>query len=189
MAKGFTLLTLSLFVTACAQGSPSSLAPTSATVTSPSYVSTPASGGILGWVWDDVCPSGKPPQRAVAPAPKGCVTDSSTLGPYRGDGVPAQGHPGIAGVVISLGVGQCPSTGSAETVTSPSDYSFAFTELLPGTYCVSVDPSRQPNASILGSGMWTAPDVKLGVIGVTIRIGPREYRSGVGFGWDSRFKP
>lgn len=189
MRKGLTLLILSLVITACAPSESPSPVESGAAGTPSSNMSVAETGGIIGWVWDDICESTKPPVSDVTAAPPGCVAEASAMGGFHGDGVPAQGHAGILGVVINLGAGECPSTGLGVAITTPSDNSFAFTDLLPGTYCISVDPSRQPNDRILGSGIWTAPALKQGVIGTTIRIGPGEFRSGVGFGWDYQFKP
>jgi len=189
MRKAVTLLVLIPLVTACARGGSGSPNAGDAAGTPSTNMSVAETGGIIGWVWDDVCDSTSPPVPADAAAPSGCVAEASPVGAFHGDGLPAQGHGGILGVAVDLGAGECPSTGLGEAITIPSDNSFAFTELLPGTYCVSIDPSRQPNDRILGSGMWTAPALKEGVSGATIRIGPGEFRSGVRFGWDYKFKP
>jgi hypothetical protein len=60
------------------------------------------------------------------------------------DGVLNGGEPGIVGATLDLGSGACPSTGLAATTTNHLGY-YAFNNLLPGTYCVTVQIGLAPD--------------------------------------------
>ena len=149
----------------------------------------PGSAMISGWVWHDQCDSGKDGQPAPASTPPGCVQEVSPLGSYYADGVLATDEPLIEGVVVTLGEGECPSTGMAETSTIITDLSYSFSSLKAGTYCVSIDPQREPNLAILQPGVWTYPAVTQGEIGTTVTLAEGEYKGMVNFGWDYQFQP
>lgn len=150
----------------------------------------PQSASISGWVWHDLCDSGKDGQPPPAISTLvGCVGEETALGPYHANGVQDLVDPSIEGVVVSLGEGECPSTGLAEMSTIVTDLSYYFTSLSAGTYCVSIDPQREPNFSILRPGIWTYPYISQDIISTTVTLGPGEYRGMVNFGWDYQFKP
>jgi len=149
----------------------------------------PPGAMISGWVWHDQCESGKDGQPIPVTIPLGCMNEVSPLGPYHADGVMAIDEPLIEGVVVTLGEGECPSTGMAEMSTIITDLSYSFTELKAGTYCVSIDPQREPNYSILRPGVWTYPRVSQGVISTAVTVAAGEYKGMVNFGWDYQFQP
>ena len=149
----------------------------------------PASAMISGWVWNDLCDSGKDGQPTPATTPAGCVKEDSPLGPYHADGELSPDEPLIEGIVVTLGEGECPSTGLAEYSTIVTDLSYSFSGLKAGTYCVSIDPQREPNFSILRPGVWTYPAVTEGEIGTTVTLAEGEYKGMVNFGWDFQFQP
>jgi hypothetical protein len=149
----------------------------------------PGSAMISGWVWHDLCDSGQDGEPAITTTPDGCVQAVSALGNYHADGLMAINEPHIGGVVVTLGEGICPSTGLAEVTTITTDLSYDFGSLKAGSYCVSIDPQREPNLSILRPGEWTYPDVEQGVISTTVTLYPGEYRGMVNFGWDYQFQP
>ena len=149
----------------------------------------PWSASISGWVWHDQCDSGKDGQPSPVTTPPGCVKEDSPLGLYHADGVLAVDEPLIEGVVVTLGEGACPSTGLAETTTIVTDLSYMFTSLKAGKYCVSIDPHREPNFSILRPGEWTYPNIAQDVISTTVTLAPGEYKGMVNFGWDYQFQP
>ena len=117
------------------------------------------------------------------------MKEDSPLGLYHADGVLATDEPLIEGVVVTLGEGACPSTGLAESSTIITDLSYSFSSLKAGTYCVSIDPQREPNFSILRPGVWTYPLVSQGVISTTVTVAAGEYKGMVNFGWDYQFRP
>jgi len=149
----------------------------------------PGSAMISGWVWHDQCDSGKDGQPPPLSAMVGCVFGETAIGPYHANGVQDLADPLIEGVVVSLGEGECPSTGLAEQSTIVTDLSYSFTSLKAGTYCVSIDPQREPNYSILTPGVWTFPVTTQGVISSTVRVTNGEYKGMVNFGWDYQFQP
>jgi hypothetical protein len=144
---------------------------------------------ISGWVWHDLCESGKDGETAPATTPEDCVQEDSPLGNFHADGAFSNTEPLIEGVVVTLGEGACPSTGLAETATIITDLSYNFAGLKAGTYCVSIDPQREPNLSILRPGVWTYPTISQDVISTTITLAADEYKGMVNFGWDYQFKP
>jgi len=143
----------------------------------------PQEGSIGGVVWHDECatPWGDPP----ATPPEGCVVLPD--GGYLANGVLEAGEPGLAGVVVALGAGACPSTGLA-TTTAAADGSYLFSGLSAGTYCVSVDALDSTNETILIPGGWTNPPAE-GLASVTVSLAPGEDNLGVSFGWDFQFPP
>jgi hypothetical protein len=149
----------------------------------------PGSASISGWLFNDRCDSGQDGEASPSTTPAGCVEETSPLGKYHADGVLANDEALIEGVVVSLGEGPCPSTGLAEATTIVTDLSYMFSSLKAGTYCVSIDPQREPNFSILRPGIWTYPAVAEGELGMTITVSPGEYVGMVNFGWDYQFQP
>ena len=144
---------------------------------------------ISGWVWHDLCESGKDGETAPATNPEGCVQEESPLGNFHADGTFSNTEPLIGGVVVALGKGACPSTGLAETSTIITDLSYSFSGLKAGTYCVSIDPQREPNFSILRPGVWTFPETNQELISATVSLTSGEYKGMVNFGWDHQFQP
>jgi hypothetical protein len=149
----------------------------------------PQTAMISGWVWHDLCESGKDGEPAPATTPEGCVQEESPLGNFHADGAFSNTEPLIEGVVVTLGEGACLSTGLAETSTIITDLSYSFSGLKAGTYCVSIDPQREPNLSILRPGVWTYPTISQDVISTTVTLAAGEYKDMVNFGWDHQFKP
>jgi hypothetical protein len=149
----------------------------------------PKTAIISGWVWHDVCASGKDGEPQPESTPQGCVQEENPLGAYHADGVMAADEPLIEGVVVSLGEDACPSTGLAEQSTINSDLSYSFTDLSAGTYCVSIDPQREPTFSILRPGVWTYPAISQDVNSATVTLAAGEYKGMVNFGWDHQFMP
>jgi hypothetical protein len=157
------------------------------------YAQTPAlsggAGSIFGWVWHDVCATAKDGEPVLTSAPEGCIEAASPLGDYRADGRKEGLEPVIAGAVVRLGVGACPATGLAETTTIATDVSYSFVGLEAGTYCVSIDPSEEPNLTLLRPGIWTYPEVSEGTIEKTVTLKRGENVFDVNFGWDHQFLP
>jgi hypothetical protein len=168
---------------------PSSSSPTAFPGGGPSESETPggASAPIGGSVWHDLCAGGVEGQPDPASPPPGCiwVGDQNS---FSGDAVRQSGEPGIGEVLVELGPGACPSIGLATTFTA-EDGSFTFSDIAPGTYCVSVDPGLGSNASILAPGQWTAPERVSGRIQVGVAVGLGEGAHGVDLGWDYQFLP
>lgn len=140
----------------------------------------PALGSIGGLVWHDLC---KVPYETVTVPPEGCVMLPG--GGLVANGLLEAGEPGLAGVVVALGSGACPSAGLA-TANTDANGMYTFAGLSAGTYCVSVDALDATNETILIPGGWTHPNED-GVAMVTIGAG--EDKSDVNFGWDYQFLP
>lgn len=97
---------------------------------------------IVGRVWLDRC------QPATAP----CVPLGD--GHKRGDGIAQSAEPGVGAVTVTL-TERCVGEPLAQTTTNTTGV-FAFTDLEPGTYCVTVDPQTAGNEAI-AAGRWTTP--------------------------------
>lgn len=136
---------------------------------------TPAPGSIGGIVWNDKCKladDGDPPP--------GCINPPVEGNPYIANGILEPTEKGFKGVVLQLGAGACPSTGVASTTTA-ADGTYLFDNVLPGTYCVSINPLGATNSAILIPGGWSFPNLSGAV---TVEIGHNEDINGISFGWD-----
>ena len=144
-------------------------------------------GGIEGTVWHDLCSvSGGEGDEPLVPS-DGCV--ALEQGVYQANGVLEADEPGIVGIVVNLGEGACPSSG-LDSATTGETGEYAFADLTPGTYCVSVDALGDNNSSILVPGDWTAPDAgEDGVVSAEVTVAAGDVAGDVNFGWDYQFLP
>jgi hypothetical protein len=157
-------------------------------VASPTPAVLPTQSGqasISGLVWHDLCASGIPGQPAQAEAPAGCIAGGEWG--FAANGMLEAGEPGITGVFVRLGSGACPASGLAEQASDGAGR-FAFEQLDPGTYCVSIDPGDARNAPLLQPGNWTFPERSAPAM-ATINVEQAEHISDVNFGWDFQFEP
>jgi hypothetical protein len=140
----------------------------------------PTTGGIEGIVWKDICEA---PEGGVAPImtlPPGCAGYGASN--TRGNGQREAGEPGIAGVIISIGGGECYAAVLA-SVQTDSQGAFQFSGLAPGQYSLWIDPSVGNNVQILGFGVWTHPEVTEGAICIPWIVGPGEPQRSADFAW------
>jgi len=150
--------------------------------------STPT-GSIFGWVWHDVCQSGKEGEPSLTSAPEGCIESTSPPGSYQADGRKDPLEPVIPEIVVRLGQGACPAAGLAEVKTIETDISYSFAGLNAGTYCVSISPLEEANFSLLIPGIWTYPEMSEGTIGMTVTLEEGQNVYDINFGWDHQFLP
>jgi len=139
----------------------------------------PAPGSIGGRVWHDECGL-----EDGTPTP-GCMKAEG--GGYQANGLMEPEEPGIAGVLVMLGDGVCPSTGLAATITE-DDGSYDFAALAEGTYCVSADAIGAVNSPILIPGEWTLPPGEASA-GLTVTLEAGGDFLAADFGWDHQFLP
>ena len=159
--------------------------PVAPTATAPAAPTATVTGSINGWLWHDACPvSGQP--IGVGKDTTGCVQEGDV---YRANGVKEANEAIVPYVRVNLGVGPCPSIGSAETDTRVADLSYSFLGLNAGTYCVSIDPLTASNSSILKAGAWSYPNRQDGMISTTVQLGAGENKFDVNFGWDYTHLP
>ena len=144
----------------------------------------PDTAVITGRVWHDLCAVVEGDGETEAEASAGCIALAD--GSFQANGILEDDEPGIEGIEISLGTGECPADGLAVT-TSDSDGNYTFGDLSPSTYCVSVDPLSEANSAILLPGGFTFPDTDLNSETVTLEAG--EVATAVHFGWDYEFLP
>ncbi len=139
----------------------------------------PTPGSIGGRIWHDECglEDGTPTS--------GCLEAEG--GGYQANGLMEPEESGIAGVLVMLGDGVCPSTGLAFAGTD-DDGTYAFSRLPTGTYCVSVDATGAVNGSILIQGEWTNP-LGEAQADLTVMLEPGEEYLSADFGWDYQFLP
>ena len=138
----------------------------------------PATAGISGTVWNDVCSVG-PTGPLPATLPPGCVDNGS--GGAWADAYQQPSELGIPGVTVMYGAGDCPSCGLGTVTTDDNGY-FAIPSLVAGKYCLCINASDEPN--IYKPGMWTL--VMSGHEGWTYRHFPLfegQYRSDQDFAW------
>lgn len=110
-------------------------------------------------------------------------------GAYRANGLKEDSEEPIAGVKVKLGAGACPSSGLLEMDTIATDISYGFTDLKPGSYCISIDPLAEPSSARLLPGNWTYPAFAAGPISTTVTLAAGENKYDVNFGWDYQFLP
>ena len=137
-------------------------------------------GTINGRVWHDLCAI----TGGEEDAPEGCAALAD--GGFAANGQLEVGEPGIEGVRVSLGEGDCPAEGIGTAVTDVGG-NYTFAELSSGIYCVSIDPLGEQNQEILVPGQWTYPNVDLGESTVQVTAGSEQ--NDVNFGWDFQFLP
>jgi hypothetical protein len=143
-----------------------------------------APGSIFGWVWHDECAVNSAGGTVQATA--GCTQAG---GAYHANGVKTIDEQPIGGVKVQLGAGACPSAGLLAMETITADVSYGFTNLKPGTYCVTIDPLSEPNPAKLLPGNWTYPALVDGAISTTVTLSSGENKYDVNFGWDYQFLP
>lgn len=147
---------------------------------------TPASGSasVSGVVWHDLCAvaggEGDTPEIPSA----GCIQLEN--GDYLANGNQEEDEPRLAGIEVSLGQGACPSTGLAVTKTNQRG-EFNFSDLTPGTYCVSVQSDSLANGPTLIPGRWSAPQSDSA--GFTVELAADQTQRDVLFGWDYANQP
>ncbi len=144
--------------------------------------------GISGLVWHDLCAIAGGEGGAQAVPSDGCV-ETEEAG-FVANGELEEDEPGIEGIVVNLGEGSCPSIG-LETATTGADGSYSFSDLAPGTYCVSVDALADENATILIPGDWTSPQAQgnSAMVSQTVNVSEGAVTGDINFGWDYQFLP
>jgi hypothetical protein len=130
-------------------------------------------GAISGTVWHDLCAN------TGGAGDAGCVL--ALDGSLRANGILETGEPGLEGIQVSLGDGECPASGFA-AVTTDAQGKYSFTNLAAGPYCVSIDETSNQNGTKLVPGVWTFPALDTGNQDITLTDG--ENKSNVNFGWD-----
>ena len=143
----------------------------------------PETAVINGSVWHDLCAVAGSGEEAT-PA-EGCIAAADGES-FQANGLVEDGEPGLAGITVGLGEGECPAEGLMTTTTDESG-SYAFADLAAGVYCVSIDALAAPNDMILLPGGWTFPESGEALNSVTVTEG--ELASGINFGWDYEFLP
>lgn len=177
-------IALFAFLVSCVNTSrpPTVTVVTSAVITAPPVAATtsaPHSASISGMVWNDLCNPELPGQPAPATPPSGCIR--TQIGIYRANGIVDPGERGIANIRVALGRGACPVAGFME-VTTDENGKYIFTDLSPGTYCVSAARKWASDNSVLRQGRFTFPGEAIGDL--TVTVGENEKRVDVDFGWD-----
>jgi hypothetical protein len=139
-------------------------------------------GSIQGTIWEDQCVGPGAGTPMPDPLPLGCAyTPANTLFTNQSYD---PGEPGIPGVVVSLGIGACPST-LFRDVPSWQDGMFDFYMVGPGIYCVSVDTGYAWNSFLL-PGNWTFPIEAMGtntIASQTVNVSSGQELTNVNFGW------
>ncbi len=141
-------------------------------------------GGIQGKVWHDLCAPPNHYSGAPPPPPEGCIDTGN--GGMGANGILESGEPGIAGVVVYLGSGSCPSTGLSSVITNSSG-NYAFNGLQPGAYCVTVEVT--PNTNTLVPGGFTYPTRGGSSASHNVNVPAGGTAGGKNFGWDYQFAP
>ncbi len=141
-------------------------------------------GGI---VWHDLYAVGGGEGGAPLMPGPGCIPADNF---YRANGIKEPGEPGLEGIRVSLGAGDCQENSTTATTTGP-DGVFAFKDLQPGFYCVMIEPIDEQNAPLLIPGDWTYPAEAVGkeIASFPVMLFPGETKTDLSFGWDYQFLP
>ncbi len=134
---------------------------------------------IAGVVWHDLC--GYAGGRAADPE---VVTDGCTpaeIGILVADGTRTAEEPGLAGIDVALGFGECPQRAVLQARTDETG-AYQFSGLQAGVYCVFIDALSGTNRLGLLPGRWSAPGEDVGYRTVELRIG--QDLLAADFGWD-----
>ena len=97
------------------------------------------------------------------------------------DGNQGDSESPLRSLTISLYSDECPSTQLISTQMTNVGGGYVFTNLAPGTYCISVAANTPENISILSSGSWVFPEEGAGSLTVTLQSG--ENLTDINFGW------
>ncbi len=136
------------------------------TPTRPEPAASPSpsvSAAIEGEVWEDRCTL-----RDGEPAAECRLYPG--LG-YAGDGVRQPDEPPLAGILVNITRGACPSGPLVGTTSTDPNGAFRFDGLEPGTYCVAIDDEQGVNRERLPAGVWTQPQPNQGFITVELEAG------------------
>ena len=99
-----------------------------------------------------------------------------------GNGAKDDGEPLIAGVLLTIGSGECPGTTTAEATSTANSPTYTFEGLSQGTYCVTIDATLPQNAAVLGQGFWTFPKQAQGTIADNVKL-TKKAKDNESFGW------
>jgi len=137
-----------------------------------------AAAAVRGVVWQDICSLAEDEA-----AQEGCLAAEDGMS-YRADGVFNPNEPWIAGVQVTLRRGYCPGNGADTVVTTTGpDGGYLFSDLAPGSYCIFIDPTIEPNATLLRAGGWTYPGPGTGSVAITLAAAEIVTAD---FGWEFR---
>ena len=142
---------------------------------------------LSGIVWHDLCAVGGGEDGVPLYPSTGCIPVEKS---FRANGFMETGEPGVEGVLVRLGMGNCPTNGNVTTTTTQNG-EYTFSEIQPGKYCISIEPLDPQNTNILVPGEWSSPAQAIGqsVASVTVDLMPGEDQRGIDFGWDFQFLP
>ncbi len=147
----------------------------------------PTGSTIGGRIWHDICRPPEQDQGTTVAVPFGCIRKLD--GTYAADGVYREGEPPIGGPEVMLGKGECPSEGgfAQATVLAGTNGVYTFTDLVAGTYCVSIDSLSDYNLPILIPGEWTYPLDGKGM--QTVDVDGSNNVTNADMAWDYQFAP
>lgn len=134
---------------------------------------------VTGVVWNDACDT-RQYTFGSGVLPPGCALNLN--GTVRGDGIFAVDETPLAGVQVTLGVGECGDAEPVQTRVTDETGGYSFTNLLPNTYCVYVDALDEINYPQLIPGDFTLPAPSLG--GVTVTLAAGDALEEINFAWD-----
>lgn len=138
-------------------------------------------GLISGLIWSDACDQsaytfGDPT------LPTGCLQNAN--GTIRGDGrYDSAAEQPLAGITINIGNGKCGETEFIRSQVSAEDGTYAFPNLLAGTYCVYIEILTDANYSHLIPGNFTVPQP--GISGSTVTLESNAEFDSINFAWDA----
>ncbi len=151
----------------------------------PTATPEPSLASLSGRVWHDLCAiaGGEGDEEAVPS--DGCIATADGES-FQGNGLLDANEPGIEGILVALGEGECPGT-ELDTATTDENGEYTFSNLPAGSYCVSIDALLEQNTAILVPGGWTYPGTDED--NTTVSLDEGDNLTDVNFGWDYQFLP
>jgi hypothetical protein len=152
----------------------------------PPVTSTPALGSIAGVVWHETCDYSGGHAGEPLVLGQGCEQYGAESWEWGPNQIYDAFETGWEGVTLHLGIGVCPSTGLATTMTDANG-EYIFTGLNAGTYCISYSNLTDGNDAILIPGGPTFPERSDDGFYQTLHLDQGENATGVDFGYAWQF--
>ena len=134
---------------------------------------------VSGRIWNDLCDS-RQYTFGSGVVPTGCVVNFN--GTVRANGAFDTGEKPLAGVIVTVGTGECGDATAVRTTLSDADGNYKFTALPPDIYCVYVDVLTGSNYTLLLPGDFTLPSPGRG--GQTLTLTAGQTLGQINFAWD-----
>ena len=119
----------------------------------PAVVDSAEMGTVSGQVFHDLCAIAGGDGGETAIPSEGCIQRAD--GSLSANGILNEAEPPLAGIEVSLGMGNCDAAADVLTATTDEAGQFSFADVPGGAHCLYIEAAIEPNASQLIPGRWT----------------------------------